>query len=102
MNPELHAALRERFRRRKMKNFFKTYGPFLILGGVFFPLLFLAISKNISDNRYRQENTVRSGAILGGVPVEQLTVRTYTVTRVIYLDSDGREVFRTESALEIK
>ena len=43
-----------------------------------------------------------SGAILKDLPVEQLTVRTYSVTRTLYLDADGREVFRTESALEIK
>jgi hypothetical protein len=50
----------------------------------------------------RLDNTVTSGAILKDLPVEQLTVRTYSVTRTLYLDADGREVFRMESAYEIK
>jgi hypothetical protein len=93
-----------------MKDWFDRGGPvpvLVVLLCFFCIMVAVAAWGSDRDAQRRQErldNAVTSGAILGGVPVEQLTVRTYTysVTRTIYLDADGREVFRTESAYEIK
>jgi hypothetical protein len=91
-----------------MKDWFNEGGPvqvLVVLLCVVCILVALATWSFDRDEQRRQErldNTVTSGAILKDLPVEQLTVRTYSVTRTIYLDADGREVFRTESAYEIK
>jgi hypothetical protein len=85
-----------------MKDFLKTFWLPITFGVVYVLLFVVAFWVDTSNDRRKREGTVTSGAILGGVPVEQLMVRTYSVTRTLYLDADGREVFRTESAYEIK
>ena len=91
-----------------MKDWFDRGGPvpvlvvFLCIFGLLVAAAVWASDRDAQRLQQQLDNTVTSGAILGGVPVEQLTVRTYSVTRIIYLDADGREVFRTESAYEIK
>jgi hypothetical protein len=93
-----------------MKDWFDRDGPVPVLVVLLCVVCIMVALATWSFNRDAQrrqqqlDNTVTSGAILKDLPVEQLTVRTYTysVTRTIYLDADGREVFRTESAYEIK
>lgn len=88
-----------------MKDFLKTLKTFwlpITVAVVYTSLFVFAFWVDASNDRRKREGTVTSGAILKDLPVEQLTVRTYSVTRTLYLDADGREVFRTESALEIK
>jgi len=85
-----------------MKSFLKTTWPILVCGVVLMLFCGLAISGTISSNRRIRETTVTSGALLGDLPVEQVTIRTYSVTRTVYLDAVGQEVFRTERAYEIK
>ena len=91
-----------------MKDWFDRGGPvqvlvvFVCIFGLLVAAAVWASDRDAQRRQQQLDNTVTSGAILGGVPVEQLTVRTYSVTRTIYLDADGREVFRTESAYETK
>jgi hypothetical protein len=65
-------------------------------------LVFARVAEDKRQEQYVRDNTVTSGVLLDGLPVEGLTVRTYEVTRTVYLDAEGREVFRREDALERK
>jgi hypothetical protein len=81
-----------------MKDWFDGGGPvpvLVVLLCFFCIMVAVAAWGSDRDAQRRQQqldNTVTSGAILGGVPVEQLTVRTYSVTRTIYLDADDPEL----------
>jgi hypothetical protein len=72
-----------------------------VMGG----MIAIVLVRKAEDERqeqYVRDNTVTSGVLLDGLTVEGLTVRTYEVTRTVYLDAEGREVFRMEDALERK
>ena len=90
-----------------MREFFKTYGPlFAILGipaTVATIFVFVANSihdRDLAEREKRRDATVTTGILLDGVPVGPLTKRTYEIQRAVYLDSEGREVFRLEHTLE--
>lgn len=90
----------------KFKEFTKTVlVPILTVVVGVGVLIGLVVDRKTRDKRqeqYVRDNTVTSGVLLDGLTVEGLTVRTYEVTRTVYLDAEGREVFRREDALERK
>ena len=90
-----------------MREFFKMHWPLFVYLGIIAAGVAAAIfvadrsfARELAVQEERRKATVTTGILLDGISAGLLTTRTYEVHRTVYLDSEGREVFRVEDTFE--